>query len=417
LAFSLTDRSYSLESASAAFGEPYEKRDVTLGVISEDLIEYCREDVEAAARLHRALVTELRRHPIKLDPSRAYSPASIGKAYLRAMGVVPILERQPDFDPLVLGWAMAAYFGGRAECRIRKTLVPVVPVDFLSEYTTVNALMGTWRHVTARRIAVLDAAARVRQLLSRDDLAELFFEPAAWEDLVCLVEIVPDGDVVPVRARYDAASSAFGIGVNPFVSREPAWYTLADLVASKVLCGRTPEVLRAVSLKPVGRQAGLRAVRIRGMVEVDPRKGDFFRQVIELRRTVDRDDAIPIEDRERLSHFLKILGSATGYGIFAEQNPQELPDDVAVDVYADADEPFTVRLSNPEDPGSFFFAPLAACVTGAGRLLLALLEHEVTIVRPGSYAYCDTDAKGIVASQHGGLVAHRGRLHKTAGGA
>jgi len=32
-----------------------------------------------------------------LDPDQAYSPASIGRAYLRAMGIRPILERQPDF--------------------------------------------------------------------------------------------------------------------------------------------------------------------------------------------------------------------------------------------------------------------------------------------------------------------------------
>jgi hypothetical protein len=60
-------------------------------------------------------------------------------------GIVPPLERQPDFPPAVLGYAMAAYYGGRAECRVRRTPMPVVYVDYVSMYATVNALMGLWR--------------------------------------------------------------------------------------------------------------------------------------------------------------------------------------------------------------------------------------------------------------------------------
>ena len=37
---------------------------------------------------------------------------------------------------------------------------------------------------------------------------------------------------------------SFGIGVNPLTSTEPLWYTLADLVASRLLTGRAPRLLR-----------------------------------------------------------------------------------------------------------------------------------------------------------------------------
>ena len=61
------------------------------------------------------------------------------------MGIEPVLARQPDFPREVLGYAMNAFFGGRAECRIRRTPLPVVYTDFTSMYPTVNALLGNWR--------------------------------------------------------------------------------------------------------------------------------------------------------------------------------------------------------------------------------------------------------------------------------
>ena len=64
------------------------------------------------------------------------------------MGIRPILKRQRRFPREVLGYAMTAYYGGRAECRIRRVPVPVVSCDFLSMYPTVNTLMGLWQHLT-----------------------------------------------------------------------------------------------------------------------------------------------------------------------------------------------------------------------------------------------------------------------------
>ena len=51
-----------------------------------------------------------------------------------------------------LGIAMQAYFGGRAETRIRKTPVPVVLPDFTSQYPTVNALLGNWDVLTVNSV-------------------------------------------------------------------------------------------------------------------------------------------------------------------------------------------------------------------------------------------------------------------------
>ncbi len=150
LVFALTDRSHTLESACAAFGDPYDKPDVTFGLIDERMLHYAREDVRHTATLYRNCLSELSRHQgVELQPHALYSPAGVGAAYLRAMGVTPPLEQFSDLNPQVLGWAMSAFYGGRAEARIVRTPVPVVVADFTSMYPALNALLGTWPLLTA----------------------------------------------------------------------------------------------------------------------------------------------------------------------------------------------------------------------------------------------------------------------------
>ena len=153
LAFALTDRGYTLKGACDDFGVEHGKDPVDKhGIITEEYIDYNRRDVLATSELAIKLLEEYAKHPITLQPTKAYSPASIGKAYLRAMGIQPILQRQPDFPEEYLGYAQSAFFGGRTSAHIRKVAVPVVYTDFLSMYPTVNRLMGLWRFVTAQEI-------------------------------------------------------------------------------------------------------------------------------------------------------------------------------------------------------------------------------------------------------------------------
>ena len=414
LAFALTDEGHTLESACDAFGVPYQKRTIEHGVITPDAIEYCREDVEATQKLCEATLGEFMRHPIELQPTRAYSPATIGKSYLRAMNVRPILERQPDFPPEILGWAMSAYYGGRAECRIRKTAVPVVYVDFLSMYPTVNALMKTWDLLRATRITAEDATQETQQLL--EDLSlEDCFDPAFWPKLPTIVQIAPDGDVLPVRAGYPGPLQ-WQIGINPFTSSQPLWYTLADAVAAKLLAGKTPTILQAIRFVPHGRER-LRATRLRGEVPIDPRRQDPFKIVIEERRRIEEDRTLPDREREWRSKGLKVLANATAYGIYAEMVRDELPqgEKEQVVVYGAGDEPFTAKVAAPEDPGAYCFPPLAAAITGAARLMLALLEHRVTDAG-GSYVFCDTDSMAIVASKKGDIVGCVGGQEQSVSG-
>lgn len=88
LAFALSGESHSLRSAGERFEGAFLKTDAPeLGRVTAEAIDYCRADVRATASLLVALRKEFDRHPIDLMPWRAYSPASIGKAYLRKAGV------------------------------------------------------------------------------------------------------------------------------------------------------------------------------------------------------------------------------------------------------------------------------------------------------------------------------------------
>jgi hypothetical protein len=104
-AFALTDRSLTLESACAAFGDPYEKREVKYGVIDEQMLDYVREDVAHTAELYRRCLAELAEHTgIELPPAQLYSPATVGVRYFEAMGLRRPLAAFTDFTPDELGW-------------------------------------------------------------------------------------------------------------------------------------------------------------------------------------------------------------------------------------------------------------------------------------------------------------------------
>ncbi len=403
LAFCLTDRGHTLASACEAFGVTEGKQHVEEhGVVTDDYIDYCRQDVRATWKLYLALRTECERHAIPLQATRAYSPAGMGKAYLKAMNVklpalVPGSSAGMSVDA-VFGACMAAYFGGRAECRIRKAPVPIVALDFRSMYPTVNTLMNLWAMLTAESVVVEDATADIEAFLASITADDLF-DRATWRQLTAIVELHPDGEVLPVRTDY-GLGEGYQIGINHFTSRASAWYTLADCVAAKLLGGRAPHVVRALRFVPVGRQPNMRPVSIRGTVAVDPYTDDFFRKLIEIRNSLPVDSGDP--ETERLRDSLKVLANATSYGIFVELN-RHVDEETECEVWTGTNEPFRATVNGPEHRGPFTFPPLATLITGAARLMLALLETRVR-QHGGTYAFCDTDSMAIVATPGGRLV-------------
>jgi hypothetical protein len=421
LAFALTDRAYSLDSACKAFGVEHGKQRVTRhGVVTEKYIDYNRRDVQATSELAVKLLAEYAKHPINLQPTKAYSPASIGKAYLRAMGITPILERQADFPPAYLGFAQTAFFGGRTSAHIRKVPVPVVYVDFLSMYPTVNSLMGLWPFVTAREVRVIEHCQVEIEGFLRSLTPEKLFCAKTWNRLPAFVKVIPNGDLLPSRAKYSSASNDWQVAVNHLYASDIAgseglWFSLPDVVASVLFTKRIPQIVDAFKLVPVGKLAGFRQVLLGGEVEVNPRTQDFFRTVIEQRKSLTKRRDLSREDVDRLDKSMKVTANATSYGIFAEMNRQESEKKIKVQCHGLDPEPYECSVIHPEHHGEFCFPPLASLITGAARLMLAVLEHSVTELG-GTFAMEDTDSMAIVATEHGGIVPCKGGNLRTENG-
>lgn len=268
LAFALTDKSQSLKDAIETFSSKPEKLEhEPTGLVSEKEITYARQDVRATLGLLNALKQEYSLHPIALPPDKAYSPASIGKSYLRAMGIVEPMRKFQNIPAKIHGIAMAAYYGGRAECRIRRWPVPVVPVDLTSEYPSVDALLHIWDLLTAKRLTVEDATKDVRSMVASISLEKLF-RPDTWKDLTFYAQIVPDEDVLPVRSVYDSKSGTCNIGLNTLRWKQPMWVAGPDLVASVLLSGHIPNIRKAIRVVPRGKQRGLRSIKLRGAITV-----------------------------------------------------------------------------------------------------------------------------------------------------
>jgi len=395
LGWALRNRSFSLKTACKAFKVKGKKDHKPTGKISVEEIEYCREDVAATHRVLNAMMAEFNRNPIDLRPDRSYSPASIAKAYLKEMRI-----KQPKqhfgVSNKTLGIAMQSYYGGRAECRIRRTAVPVIYTDFTSQYPTVNALLGNWRVLTSGSVRFEDYTVSARKLLSRTNLKNTF-DKNFWKQLSFFALVKPHDDILPVRTVYDSGHNkrTQNIGLNYLKSQTPIWYAGPDLMASKILTGNSPRILKAIQMVSGKQQKNLKATNLSGMVEVKPLEEDFYCRAIEQK-------GAHRKKNKALSEFLKVLANSGSYGLFVEVNAERKKGETNIG-YFSGEEKGRVSSNYVEKPGAWYFPPLASLITSGGRLLLAMLEKSVQ-ERRGSYLFCDTDSLCIVGSKKGGFV-------------
>jgi len=401
LLWALYNKSHSLRSACDNQNGPFRALNLPQkddhdpkGEVTPDEIEHCRQDVRCTVALLNACKQEFDKHSdIDLKPWNAYSPASIAKAYLKAMGIERPAVKFKVPDKKLAPW-MQSYFGGRSECRIRHEAVPVVPVDFTSEYPSCCANLGLFKFLTAKRLKFVDDTATIQRFVA-NITREQCFKRETWHDLNFVARVIPDGDILPVRTVYDGQSHNIGnnyLHPNP-VHPDPIYMAGPDLVAAVIQQpGKFPKIEQAFRIVPSGKQPGMRAVRLRGKVLIDPNDDsvDLFTKVIEDRKR-NKDDA-------DLYYWLKILANSI-YGFFVELIPEHFQQPKKVMVFS-GDQSFLDSSAVIERRGKWFAPFLAALITSAGRLLLALLEAEVTRAK-GTYLYCDTDSLAIVASKKG----------------
>lgn len=348
------------------------------------------------------------RHPISLSPNYALSPASIGKAYLREMNIhIPKIRVAKGLgltEEEILGLAMATYFGGRAECHIRKIVVPVTYCDFKSMYPTVNALMGLWAYLTAEWVYAEDATDGVMEYLERVWLDDMY-NPETWLPLPALVEVKPERDILPVRTHFSKSKKgSLTLGLNRVSSTLPLWFTLADVVASKLLVGKGTRIIRAIRFRPLGKQNEMNTIKVLGSIPLDPNHDDFFKVLVEARHRIKGETAFDLAQQKRIEKSLKAIVNSTSYGIFIELL-RRAREKTQVDVFGY--EHFKCEVENPEIPGQFFFPILGTLLTSGARLMLATLGAELNR-QGGTYAFMDTDSAAIVSSAMGGMIPCRG---------
>lgn len=385
LAAAMTSRSFSLGRLAKFLATKTQKleADDHGGALTDGYLDYARTDVQASWECYEALKSRYAEHGLNAPAHRILSEASVGKSYLKQMGIKPLLGYQPDIPRAIFGTIMATYYGGRAEVPIRRAITQVLYCDFKSMYPTVNALMGLWRFAIADQLTWHDATRETQDLLNRITIGDLQ-NPGTWRSLPVLVRLKPDNDVLPVRAKYDGKINT--IGLNFLSCAEPLWYTLADCIASKMLTGKTPIIDEAVRFEPGNPQDGLTPINLFGRddFKIDPTTDDFFTRLIDL-----RDDAKAKSDP--VEKAIKIVANSTSYGIFVEVNRDDAPKPEPLDVYGPDGKQHSHESTGIEEPGRYFHPLLGTLITGAARLMLATAE-TLAAERGLGWAFCDTDS-------------------------
>ena len=394
ITFALTNESFTLDRACKRFGVPKGKQEVKEhGKISPEYIQYNLNDVEITNLLFQAVQREYDKYHLDLPMTELFSPASFSKAYLKQIGISPFLEKDRNFPPELMGDAMESYFGGRTEVRMRLTPISIVLLDFLSMYPTICGILNMWQYVIADHLEfedITDEAIRFVDDLKLEDLRG----PEKWRKMAVLCTVLPEDDVFMVRSDFNGVT--YNIGTERVTSIEPLMYTLFDVVASKLITGRTPRILQAHRIFPVAVEPYLQPVTILGGQVIDPGKDDFFMALACLRNEYKEKmrGASDLDERQlydSIQNGIKILLNAASYGIFIQLNTKD--ENAEVRVYGHGS-PSTVGVKKVERPGPSFNPIIATFVTAGARLVLACTE-AILAKHDAIYAFCDTDSMAV----------------------
>ena len=388
----LQSKHISLEEACERLNTPTKKiKTNEHGVVTEKYIHYMITDVRATWEVYRELVKELDLYDIDIPITRVFSAASLGKHAMKQIGIEPFIEKNPDFSPEMLGNIMTAYFGGRCECKIRKTPTKVTVLDFTSMYPTVTLMLDLWPYLIADRIETEDATEETKTILSNIDL-DYLQKPDNWPHFNILVKLNPDDDILPVRMDYKGKNESYNVGLNHVSSKDGLWYALPDVVGPILLTGKIPEIIEAVRFIPVGVQDDLNIQEILG-INIDPSKESLTKIMVEERQKIKQDMKKMAKDDPDYQHLksraqaIKILVNAMSYGIFIELNPEDKKSDIQVYGLDD----FSTSENRFEKPGNFYHPFVAVMITAGSRLFLATAEAKLKELG-GTHAYMDTDS-------------------------
>src|SRR5438445_4878464 len=135
------------------------------------------------------------------------------------MGITSFADKNPKFSRKIIGNVMTSYFGGRTECKIRKSPTKGDVLDFLSMYPTVCTLQNLWKFVIADHIECIDATQEIINFVDSFILSDIQ-NKENWTKLQAIVLVEPQKDVLPIRVKY-SQKHVWNIGISHVNSKTP----------------------------------------------------------------------------------------------------------------------------------------------------------------------------------------------------
>ena len=268
-------------------------------------------------------------------------------------------------------------------------------------YPTMFCLQDMYRFSTAEKIKTIDTTQETQEFLERITLEDIA-KKETWKQMTILCKVKPDGNMIlPVRSTYENDKKAQNIGVNYLQSTDDTCleYALVDLVASKLLTGKTPVIDEAISFVSVGIDGNLPDERIDILngVTVNPRQDNFIRKLVEKRLELKQSSEDNLD--KIIQNTIKIITNTASYGDYIQVNTESTRhndgNDDFVTVYGN-DKPFAVdtkTIAKKETPAIHFNPIIGTFLTTGARLILATAESIVLQNKDDGYvAYMDTDS-------------------------
>lgn len=302
------------------------------------------------------------------------------------------------------GIATQASAGGRAECMIRQTPVPVTYVDFHGQFPAISKLLDCREILCAESLEFPDFTSRARQMVERVELEDCF-RPSFWRHLKWYALVEPNHDVAPFRAKFGLrADSDSTLAWNFLTSKQAIWMTGPDVIAAKLMTGKPLKILKAIKVVPHGVQSGLVPVKLHSQMKVNPRRDDLAVKLVELRSAMKRKSP-------ELAGGLKVAANSAAFGIFSQLDVRSLDSPSPLRVFSGETDYLTPPAEVWERPSEFSCPVIASLVTGGSHLICAMLERVVRDMG-GQIAAMDTDSAMIVSTKDGGLVPCAGGPHR-----
>ncbi len=348
----------------------------------------------AELELLNRLTREFAPHGFDLPLDRVFSPATVAKHYLSAMGVKPPQDKFVIPDT-INGIAMQSFFAGRAECNITRTPVGVTYVDLHAQFSAVSSSLACREILCAQSLEFPDFTAGARRMVEQTTLDDCA-RPEFWKRLRWYARVEANDAVLPMRAKFSKSENADPtLGWNFLTSKQPIWITGPDAIAAKLL-GKPPKILEAIAVVPHGVQPGLTSIKLYGEIDVDPRRDDLAVKLVELR-------ALLKKKNPRLAGGSKVSANSAAFGIFGQLDVKDLDLSTALNVSSGDAHYHILPDTIWEKPSEFYCPVIASLVTGGSHLLCAMLERAVRD-RGGYIAAMDTDSAMIVSTKDGGLI-------------